>query len=57
MTDGQTRVLVLLLILAALELTLQPAVKKTIMGTWNTFNGALSQASKPTTGTGGTHTA
>ncbi len=57
MTDGQTRVLILLLILAALELTLQPAVKKTIMGTWNTFNGALSQAAKPTKGPGGTQVA
>ncbi len=52
MTDGQTRVLVLLLILAALELTLQPAAKKAIMGTWNTFNNALSQASKPAKGGG-----
>lgn len=57
MTDGQVRVMVLLLILVALELALQPAIKKTIMSTWNTFNTSLSQASKPTTGTGGTQVA
>ena len=50
MTDGQVRVMVLIFVLIALELALQPAAKKAIMSTWGTFNNALSQASKPATG-------
>lgn len=43
MTDGQTRVLVLLLVLAAMEMALQPAIKSAIMGAWYLFNTGLNK--------------
>jgi len=47
MTDGQVRVLVLILILAAMEMALQPAIKAAISGAWSQFSTALTKASKP----------
>lgn len=47
MTTGQTRVLVLLLVLAAMEMALQPAIKRAIKGAWTQFNTGLNKSSQP----------
>ncbi len=47
MTPGQTRVLVLLLVLAAMEMALQPAIKAAIQGAWSQFNTGLTKGSTP----------
>jgi hypothetical protein len=47
MTDGQTRVLVLLLVLAAMEMALQPAIKSALQGAWNQFQTGLNAGSTP----------
>ena len=47
MTPGQTRVLVLLLILAAMEMVLQPAIKAALQGAFQQFNTGLANGSKP----------
>lgn len=45
MSSGQWRVFGLLLLLLALELVIQPAIKQGLAGLLNGFNTALSQAS------------
>ncbi len=47
MTPGQTRVLVLLLILAAMEMALQPAIKSAWQGAWYQFQTGLNAGSTP----------
>jgi hypothetical protein len=47
MTDGQTRVLVLLLVLAALEALVQPAIRNVFAGAFHQINTGLNTASQP----------
>lgn len=47
MTDGQTRVLVLLLVLAALEALVQPAIRNVFSAAFYQFNTGLNAASQP----------
>lgn len=42
MSDGQTRVFVLLLVLAAMEMALQPAIKAALQGAWSQFQAGLN---------------
>jgi hypothetical protein len=42
MTSGQSRVLVLLLVLAALEMLVQPFMKSVVKGAWGQFNTGLN---------------
>jgi hypothetical protein len=47
MTPGQSRVLVLLIVLASLELLVQPFAKDVVRNAWGAFNNGLNAASQP----------
>lgn len=49
MTPGQQRVLGLLIVLAVLELAVQPTFKGVLNTAWVNFNTALSNSAKGTT--------